>query len=183
MHRDIKPANILMDHNCVVKLCDFGLARTCLKRDRFSYLITEEVNKLTSTIKDEQMDLKSKKSLIAVMLSGEQETRRKQKRAVSNHVVTRFYRAPEVIFLEKRYDTALDMWSVGCVLAEMLMCLSGKKMKEYKRLLFKGTSCCPLSPENLDTKDGDSQDLVESIIRKIGFPSAEDQSFMSDANG
>ena len=28
MHRDIKPANILVDSNCNVKICDFGLART-----------------------------------------------------------------------------------------------------------------------------------------------------------
>lgn len=31
MHRDIKPANILMNAKCVIKLCDFGLARTVLK--------------------------------------------------------------------------------------------------------------------------------------------------------
>ena len=74
MHRDIKPANILMDHDCVVKLCDFGLARTCLKRDKFSYLIKEEVNKLTTTSEDSIVD---RKKLIAVMLSGEKETRRK----------------------------------------------------------------------------------------------------------
>ena len=28
MHRDIKPQNILIDSNCQVKICDFGLART-----------------------------------------------------------------------------------------------------------------------------------------------------------
>ena len=28
MHRDIKPANILIDSNCRVKLCDFGLSRS-----------------------------------------------------------------------------------------------------------------------------------------------------------
>lgn len=33
MHRDIKPANILLDCNCVTKLCDFGLARTLLRPD------------------------------------------------------------------------------------------------------------------------------------------------------
>ena len=27
IHRDIKPANILIDSNCGVKICDFGLAR------------------------------------------------------------------------------------------------------------------------------------------------------------
>ena len=28
MHRDIKPANILVDSECRIKICDFGLART-----------------------------------------------------------------------------------------------------------------------------------------------------------
>jgi mitogen-activated protein kinase 1/3 len=28
MHRDIKPANILVNHDCSIRLCDFGLSRT-----------------------------------------------------------------------------------------------------------------------------------------------------------
>lgn len=32
MHRDLKPANILISQECVIKICDFGLARTVPKK-------------------------------------------------------------------------------------------------------------------------------------------------------
>ena len=44
------------------------------------------------------------------------------KRQLTGHVVTRWYRAPELILLEKDYGPAIDMWSVGCVFAELLDC-------------------------------------------------------------
>ena len=32
VHRDIKPGNILIDDQCNIKICDFGLARTLNKK-------------------------------------------------------------------------------------------------------------------------------------------------------
>jgi len=42
------------------------------------------------------------------------------KRELTGHVVTRWYRAPEIILLEKDYGPAIDIWSVGCIFAELL---------------------------------------------------------------
>ena len=40
---------------------------------------------------------------------------------MTQYVATRWYRAPELIILPKEtYNEAVDMWSVGCILAEML---------------------------------------------------------------
>ena len=50
---------------------------------------------------------------------------------VTLEVTSRWYRAPEVMLTFKEYTRAIDIWSVGCVLAEML---SGKP-------LFPGRDC------------------------------------------
>ncbi|THG95594.1 hypothetical protein EW026_g6098 [Hermanssonia centrifuga] len=44
---------------------------------------------------------------------------------MTEYVATRWYRAPEVMLTFKEYTRAIDIWSVGCVLAEML---SGKPL-------------------------------------------------------
>nr|CAG8433946.1 14553_t:CDS:2 [Entrophospora candida] len=36
-------------------------------------------------------------------------------------VVTRWYRAPELLLGERQYTTAIDMWAIGCVFGEILM--------------------------------------------------------------
>lgn len=36
------------------------------------------------------------------------------------YVVTRWYRAPELMLSVRNYDAAIDVWSVGCILGEML---------------------------------------------------------------
>lgn len=39
---------------------------------------------------------------------------------MSSYVATRWYRAPEIILYNQPYSKAVDMWSVGCILAELL---------------------------------------------------------------
>lgn len=104
LHRDIKPGNLLVNSNCILKICDFGLARV------------EEPD----TTKD-----------------------------MTQEVITQYYRAPEILVGSKHYTSAVDMWSVGCIFAELL----------GRRILFQAQS--PVSQLNLIT------DL-------LGTPSAED---------
>ncbi|KAF9909173.1 Cyclin-dependent kinase 3 [Lobosporangium transversale] len=51
-------------------------------------------------------------------------------RTYTHEVVTLWYRAPEILMGSRHYSTAVDMWSVGCIFAEMIT----------KRPLFPGDS-------------------------------------------
>lgn len=84
MHRDIKTANILIDHNGILKIADFGLARL--------YYGSPPNLKYPGGAG-----------------SGAKYT---------SIVVTRWYRAPELVLGDKYYTTAVDIWGVGCVFAE-----------------------------------------------------------------
>lgn len=58
-------------------------------------------------------------------------------------MATRWYRAPELILMEKEYSDKVDMWGVGCIFYELLTMLAS-----YRRdPLFMGHSCFPLSPD------------------------------------
>ncbi|XP_053303225.1 mitogen-activated protein kinase 15 isoform X2 [Pleuronectes platessa] len=108
IHRDQKPSNVLLDTDCVVKLCDFGLARSLnqIQEDSGNPALTE-------------------------------------------YVATRWYRAPEILLGSTRYTKGVDMWSLGCILGEMLL---GKA-------LFPGTSTI---------------NQIEKIMIAIPHPSPED---------
>ncbi|XP_074023509.1 mitogen-activated protein kinase 7 [Numenius arquata] len=45
---------------------------------------------------------------------------RQAKAFLTEYVATRWYRAPELLLSLHRYTRAIDMWSVGCIFAEML---------------------------------------------------------------
>lgn len=44
----------------------------------------------------------------------------KKKRCLSSHISSRWFRSPEIILVEKEYDQGVDMWSIGCVLYELM---------------------------------------------------------------
>ena len=98
IHRDLKPANILVDNSCVIKICDFGISRTYerIPFEQDSVMNTETINPDSGS-----------------------SSRKRPSRKMSTTVMTRWYRAPEVILLEP-YDTKIDIWSVGCVFGELL---------------------------------------------------------------
>ncbi|KAL9434037.1 hypothetical protein AB3S75_028801 [Citrus x aurantiifolia] len=60
-------------------------------------------------------------------------------------VVTLWYRAPELLLGAKKYSTAVDMWSVGCIMAELLA----------KKPLFSGTT---------------EVDQIDKIFKTLGTP-------------
>ena len=50
---------------------------------------------------------------------------------LSEYVQTRWYRAPEVLLGHKNYEKSVDVWSIGCIFAEILK----------KKVIFRGTDC------------------------------------------
>jgi len=48
------------------------------------------------------------------------ELRGEARGVLTEYVVTRWYRAPEVMLLPKQYTSAVDVWSAGCILCEIL---------------------------------------------------------------
>jgi len=112
LHRDLKPSNLLVNSDCSLRICDFGMAR-----------VTPSVPVTNQSQKDLPL--------------------------MTEYVATRWYRAPEVILSWKQYTHAIDIWSVGCIFAELL----GRKP------LFQGY---------------DYMHQINKIIEIMGSPSQED---------
>lgn len=79
-------------------------------------------------------------------------------RGLTKHVVTRWYRAPEVILAQDTYNLKIDMWSVGCIFAELLSMMKENQSHFMDRKpLFPGEACQLLSP----TFTEDQNDIKE----------------------
>lgn len=73
----------------------------------------------------------------------------------TEYVVTRWYRAPEVILNASEYTKAIDIWAIGCIFSELL----GRT---------------PLFPGE------DYLDQIQRVISVLGTPSYEDLSFIGN---
>jgi len=113
------------------------------------------------------------------------------KRRLSTHISSRWYRSPEIILTHQDYDCAIDIWSLGCVFAEIMLlnCLDPDKRKEGIRLsdviLIPGRSCYPFTDDPAKGKgtDGDvvrSDDQLIKILQLIGPLSEDDGDFLQD---
>ena len=131
IHRDLKPANILANKNCDLKICDLGLGRAEV------YDYSEKKNNNNKKIKKKKTN----------------ESDSEEDPELTEYVITRWYRAPEVILCPSHYAKAVDIWSVGCIFAELL----GRQ---------------PLFP-------GDHYlDQIQKIIAVTGTPKMEDLDFI-----
>ena len=131
MHRDLKPANILVNNDCEVKICDFGLARTLpeslVGKGSGNSKRTRDYIMQGKLLETSGIDFCN--TAIALKLTKRREEFAKKPRSLSNHIGSRWYRAPEVSLLEKQYDFAQDNWSLGCILYELLKCSTNNSDK------------------------------------------------------
>uniref|UniRef100_A0A4W4DU54 mitogen-activated protein kinase n=1 Tax=Electrophorus electricus TaxID=8005 RepID=A0A4W4DU54_ELEEL len=72
---------------------------------------------------------------------------------MTGYVVTRWYRAPEVILNWMHYSQTVDIWSVGCIMAEMLL----------GRPLFKGNDHLDQLREIMKITGTPSQDFIMKL--------------------
>lgn len=168
VHRDLKPANVLLNLSPVaIKICDFGLART-----------------LDSSVVDRKR--KKRTSDHSTLETGggihPRTPRQKIQRQLTEHVVTRWYRAPEIIFRAHDYSTEIDVWSIGCIFAELLSMQQSSVPSHYQREpLFPGVSCFPLSPGcNSPALPQDSRDQLNVILDVLGTMDEEDINDIGD---
>lgn len=101
-------------------------------------------------------------------------------RQLTKHVVTRWYRAPELILIQP-YTSAVDIWSLGCILAELLSMQEGSVPGYSERSpLFPGGTCYPLSGDTSLSEE--RLDQLSVIFGVIGTPSPEDIAAIGKAN-
>jgi len=149
-------------------------------------LQTKEEEKKEETTTASESSGEEKKDDLRARLMKTKDQRRNMKRELTGHVVTRWYRAPEIILLEKDYGPGIDVWAAGCIFAELLGMMKENAPTFLERQpLFPGKSCFPLSPAKNPTEQRKgypftNNDQLAIIFQIIGTPTEGDKSFVTD---
>ena len=83
----------------------------------------------------------------------------------TDYVVTRPYRAPELLMGAQAYGPAVDAWSAGCILAELLAAQAPADAAALARNTTAGRQRVPLFPGE------DHRDMMRRIVALLGHPS------------
>lgn len=205
----------MLYENCDLKICDFGLSR--IYNDPHADLmaplhrtVSSDGSGLSggsgsSASADKDVDGSALKRTLSSSRDGVPRPARNRSRStdfgmnsmlampprrtrkMTNHVVTRWYRAPELILLCD-YSKAVDMWSVGCIMAELLgMMVENVADYRDRTPLFPGTSCPSLSGDGIDDPfsssafvgqpketEADRLDQLNLILDVVGTPDEVD---------
>lgn len=154
-HRDLKPANCLVNRDCTVKIGDFNLAISVSRTSPASPPASSDGTPAQS--------------------DGGTQPRTKLQRTMTVHVATRWYRAPEVI-LHLGYTEAMDVWSAGCIIAELFCALNEDGRRPKRGPLFPGDRDPLLSGCSDDTSEPEmahAGDQLHVIFDILGTPSEE----------
>ena len=90
------------------------------------------------------------------------------------YIVTRWYRAPELLLKAPVYTKAIDIWSLGCVIAEMLIkkpLFPGQNTRGQLSLIHQSLGLP--TQETLDKMGADPQYTLESLTQAISDSSGE----------
>lgn len=85
----------------------------------------------------------------------------------TDYVTTRWYRAPEIIMRVDRYHYSLDMWAVGCIIAELALgkpLFCGDSTANQLSLIIDALG---IPPYPLDTVSKDSQPIIAEAQSRL----------------
>ena len=134
-----------------------------------------------------EVDEQKLRDKITQILDNKRNEAKVKKRSLSNHIGTRWYRAPEVCLLEK-YDFASDIWSLGCTIAELTRAVSFKRgfptmQIQFSLLpLFPGDSCQPISPGQPTDQSSklSKADMIQLILQSQPSINNQDKAFINN---
>jgi mitogen-activated protein kinase 1/3 len=176
-HRDLKPANCFVNQDCTVKIGDFNLARAVGDQPS-EELQTPLYAQTPRTSADGAAFGSDGSASIGPTRVPQVPHTQRLRRHLTGHVVTRWYRAPELILLQQNYTEKIDAWSVGCIYAELLGMLPGQPLED-RGPLFPGSSCFPMSPASGHRADyrhytRGNDDMLSKIFNVLGTPSSRE---------